>query len=171
MKMLKVASKHDLSRLMSQWTEGASRVNNTKKYLDILSDLHLIEKCDKFYRTDTKSEYKDHAKKLTEILITLLQVEGEITIHREITIQEIALRPDAIIFITRGSKAIVIILEVCLTETQEYLDAKIRTFKNWNKKLSYLSDLFNYPIPHYDVVVSGNLKTENEFNQYLKEVL
>lgn len=164
MKTLKVASKHDVAELMTNWKEGPSRVNNSKKFLDDLP----IEKCDGYFRwPGCKSEYKDHAQALTKALVKILKVNATHHIHREKLIPELGLIPDAICFLTRGEKAICFIYEACLSEKAEYTEMKERAFRDWPQKLSFLSDLFNFPVPHYDFIADRG----TELDHYIKEVI
>lgn len=161
MERLKVADKHAIGGILAArgyYKRGVSAVNNAKKILDHLADTKKIERCASFYRVDSKSDYKDHAKKLTEVLAELMKVCRTVFIHREHTISEIGLRPDAIILLVSGRRATCILLEVCLTETESYLEMKRRAFDQWGGNLDYLSKLFSCKVPMYRYLTDEELK-------------
>jgi hypothetical protein len=136
-------------------TLQSARVNAQKK-LNQLSDLGQIEKCDGFYRMpDCKSEFKEHSKILTKALSLIIISHPEAIIHREPTIKEIALRPDSIVLLKRENMGRCFILEVCNNETEIYLRQKIDVWNTWPQALGYLSNLFGYKIPHFEIAVYG----------------
>jgi hypothetical protein len=143
-----------------------------QKALNSLVDLGKLEKGNGYYRTlDCKSEYAEHARLLTKALAELFK-HGEPVIFREHSITEVALRPDALCLLTREGKGLCFVLEVCHTETPEYLNQKITTWKNWDNSLNYLSRLFGYKIPHFEIVVAGDAPRGcYEFNRFIKEVV
>jgi len=49
-------------------------------------------------------------------------------ILREPEIKELGLRPDAVVLLTRGDKALCFVLEICLNETEDYLRQKINAW-------------------------------------------
>jgi len=146
----------------------SARVNAQKKLNELVA-LGLLEKGPGFYRTlDCRSEYKEHAQLITKALAEVLKLEVQSTIFREITIPEVALRPDAICLLTRDQQGLCLILEVCNNETPEYLQSKINVWNNWQGDTQFLSQLFNYKIPHYEIVPITVL---DGFTSFLKEVL
>ena len=135
-------------------------------------DLKQLERGPGYYRVPgCESEYGDHARLLTKSLIELFK-HGEPVIFREHSIKEVGLRPDALVLLKKEGRGLCFVLEVCHTETPEYLNQKVTTWKNWDNSLNYLSNLFHHRIPHYDLVVVGEAPEGCfEFNRYIKEVV
>ena len=154
-------------------SEHSARVQ-AQKALNSLVDLGKLEKGKGYYRTpDCKSEYGDHSRLLTKSLASLFATDAEPVIFREHTINEVALRPDALVMLKRDGKGLCFVLEVCHTETPEYLNQKITTWRNWAGSLDYLSALFNCKVPHFEIVVVGDDVPRGcwEFNLFLQEVV
>ena len=144
-----------------------------QKALNSLVDLGKLERGNGYYRTlDCKSEYGEHSRLLTKSLAELFK-HGDPVIFREHSISEVALRPDALCLLTREGKGLCFVLEVCHTETPEYLKQKITTWRNWNNSLGYLSNLFTCRIPHFEIVVVGDNVPGDcwEFNRFIEEVV
>lgn len=130
---------------------------NAQKALNNLSDLGKIEKCKGYYRTlDCKSEYKEHSRLLTKSLSKILK-RSDAIIYREITVPEIGLRPDAVVLLKKDGSGLCFVLEAVNNETEIYLQSKINAWKNWAGALDYLSRLFGYRIPHFELVTSLEL--------------
>ena len=148
-------------------TLQSARVNAQKK-LNQLADEGAIERIGGFYRTlQCKSNYEDHARFLTKILAEILKLH-ETIIYREHTIQEISLRPDAICLLTKDNQGMCLILEALINEPPEYFQMKVNTWNNWPEATQYLSNLFKYRIPHYEIIPVTVL---DDFISYLKEVI
>jgi len=175
MQRLVIADKHivgDVAASWGIWSEGTSTVNNSYKGLNYLVDAGKLIKGNGFYKLlDCKSEYKEHSQLLTKAIAEILKIERHAQIFREHNIEEKGLRPDAIVFLTRNSKGLCFFLEVCNNETPEYLQAKINTIKHWPEAKDYLSNLFKTKIKEFDIVVSGNLLSDDAigFNTFLEE--
>jgi hypothetical protein len=149
-------------------TLPSARVNAQKK-LNELAALGKLERGNGFYRViGCKSEYKEHAQLITKALAEILKLEVQSTIFREITIPEVGLRPDAICLITKDNQGYCMILEVMNNETPEYLQSKINVWENWQRDTQFLSQLFKYKIPHYEVVPVTVL---DGFISFLKEAV
>lgn len=132
---------------------------NAQKALNNLADLGKIEKCKGYYRTpDCKSEYKEHARLLTKSLSKILICSNAV-IHREITIPDIGLRPDTIALLKKAGQGACFVLEVVNNESEIYLQSKINAWKNWQGSLPFLSRLFGYSIPYFDLITSDQLET------------
>jgi hypothetical protein len=168
METFQIAGTHEVADQMTEYKKGPSRYTNANKHLEYWAGLKKIEKCDGFWRMPgCRAEYSPHTKALTIAIGKILKVEATHHIHREYQISEIGLRPDLICFLTRGDKAICFLLEICLTEKESYTEMKERAFKDWPDKLKFLSDLFHYPIPHYDFIADRG----TELDHYIKEVI
>ncbi|MBI5849301.1 MAG: hypothetical protein HZB31_15365 [Nitrospirae bacterium] len=154
-------------------TVQSGRVN-FQKQANKLSDLGTIERKDGFYRTlDCRSEFGEHARLLTRALTNLLKLpKVHSHIHREISISEIGLRPDAICLITKDNQGLCLILEVCNNETEQYLQQKVNTWKHWDRSLEFLSDLFHFKIPQFHIAVAGDTLIEGTipFKSILEEI-
>jgi len=145
-----------------------------QKALNSLVELGKLEKGTGYYRTlGCKSEYAEHARLLTRSLAELFKNEAEPVIFREHSISEIALRPDALVLLKKEGQGLCFVLEVCHTETPEYLNQKITAWRNWDNALGFLSALFGCRIPHFEIVVVGDNVPAGcwEFNRFIKEVV
>lgn len=130
---------------------------NAQKALNNLAALDQIEKHHGYYRAlDCKSEYKEHARLLTKSLAKIL-IRFDAAIHREIAISEIGLRPDAVVLLKKDGRGLCFVLEVVNNEPEIYLQSKINAWKNWAGALPYLSRLFGYTIPHFELITSSDL--------------
>ena len=146
----------------------SARVNAQKKLNELVA-LGKLEKGNGFYRVpDCKSEYKEHSQLITKALAEVLKLEVQSTIFREITIPEVGLRPDAICLLIKDNRGLCLILEVCNNETPEYLQSKINVWDNWQGATEYLSNLFGYKIPHYEIIPITVL---DGFKSYLEEII
>lgn len=145
----------------------SARVNAQKKLNELVA-LGKLEKGNGFYRTlDCKSEYKEHAQLITKSLAEVLKLPVDSIIQREIT-TPVGLRPDAIVLLIRNNQGHCLILEVINNETEAYLQQKINTWHNWPEATTFLSNLFRYQIPHYEIITVTDLVG---FNAYLKGVV
>lgn len=169
MEALVIADKHVVGDVMAHkglWTKGVSAVNNSYKALNCLVDVGKLVKGDGYFKLPhSKSEYAEHARLLTEALAQILKANSTCKIFREHTIAEKGLRPDAIVVLKKENQGLCLVLEVCHTETESYLQQKINTWRYWQDAKTYLSQLTGYKIPHFDVIRSAQLVN------YLKEVL
>ncbi len=157
METLKIADKHTIGDIMAtkvKWKPGLSTNNNSYKALCNLTDLKKLVKGDGYFALpECKSEYAGHAKFVTQTIAELLKLQNVTAIvKREITIPEVGLRPDAICLITRNNRGLCIILECLINETESYYEMKKNTWLNWPGATGYLSKLFNYKIPSYEIV-------------------
>ena len=177
MNQLVSADKHIIGDIMAHteiWTAGTSSVNNSYKALNLLVDAGRLERGDGFFRLPgCKSEYKEHAKALTNVLVEIIKLNLDYKIFREPTVKGISLRPDALVHLQKNDHSIIMVLEVCLNELPIFLDQKVHAWQQYDAALEELSTLFQpYIIKSYDIVVSGDYIPEGtqEFNSYLKEV-
>jgi hypothetical protein len=128
------------------------------KYLNNLADMDKIEKHSGFWRMPgCKSEWGIHSQLLTGNLATILKTYPDAVVFREHTIPEVGLRPDAIILLKRGGEGRVFILETVNNETEESLQMKFNFWKNWAGATEYLSNLFGYVVPYFDLITSNEL--------------
>jgi hypothetical protein len=145
----------------------SARVNAQKKLNELVSLGHL-ERGDNYYRVlNCKSEYKEHSRLLTKALAEVLKLEVQSTIFREITISEVGLRPDAICLLTKNNQGMCLILECLINEPPEYLQMKQNTWDNWPGATEYLSQLFKYQIPFFELVP---IVAIGDFKSFLQEV-
>lgn len=173
MESLVIADKHIVGDIMSSkgiWTEGTSASNNADK---VLKNDHRLEKIDGYYRLiGCHSTYAEHSKLLTQYLADILKLNLITKIFREKTLNEIGLRPDALVLLIKDNQVICFILEVCNNEFPEFLQQKVNAWCQWEGALKALSQLFETRIKEIDFVVSGDISAEGtfEFNQYLKDI-
>lgn len=168
--VLKITDDKTVGEIMAYrgvWTAGISARNQSNRAMKELSDQGKIEKCSGFFRTlDCKSEYKDHARLLTACLAEILKTPYNPIIYREKTFPN-GLRSDAVVLLKHHTKARCFILEVCHTETYEYLKGK---HDEWLRQgvSKTLSNLFGFKIPYAAFCVEGK---EASWATPLKEVL
>jgi len=157
MNKVRIADKHLIASLQTRWKEGVSRVNNTYKQLMELVQLGKLIKGNGYFKVPgCESEYKLHAQLLTKTLIQILKIYPQTEIWREHYIPEISLRPDALVLLKKGDLARMLIVEVCESETEEYLMAKLNLWKKHPAALRILSEITKIMICKYDLVVIGN---------------
>lgn len=154
-----------------------SNIHSTRvqvqKILNSLVDKKDLVKENGFYRVpECKSEYKEHSQILTKALAQVLKLNKTAIIFRELNIPEISLRPDAVILLTNHNKGLCFILEAVNNEPLEYLQMKINAWRSWANANQFLTHLFGYVIPCFDIVTTGD-STLGAFNlnDYLKEVI
>ena len=144
------------------------------KVLDkVLKNDHRLEKIDGYYRLiGCHSTYAEHSKLLTQYLADILKLNLITKIFREKTLNEIGLRPDALILLIKANQKLCFILEVCNNEMPEYLLQKIHTWQNWPEAKDKLSELFSTQIKSYDFVVSGDDIPDGafEYQAYMEEL-
>ena len=174
MQKLVIADTKTLAEIMSAlefWKAGTSAYQNTYKSATTLTALGKLEKGgDHWKLPGTRSEYKDHAKHLTSCLSIILKLVSA-HIYREHWIDQIRLRPDALILLMREGKGLSVILEVADTEPQSSLVNKLNVWRNWEHSLDYLSDLFKVKIPGFQFVIAGEpIDGAMTFNQLLQEI-
>lgn len=172
MKKLVIVDKHTIASLMTQWTAGTSAVNNSYKALTNLVAVGKLVKGDGYFKLpDCKSEYKEHAQLLSKSLAEILKTKLVSNIFREPTIQEVGLRPDALVLLEKNNKFACFVLEVVHNEKEDYLMQKINAWKSWSGAKEYLSNKFGMAVKAFDVVVAGGRADGAfEFNSYLEEV-
>lgn len=154
MQTIKIADSKTVGGIMSAWgvwKAGNSATVNSHKALTYHAEMKNIEKCDGFWRVDSKSEWKEHAQKLTGKIANILINYPESIIKREHFIKEVGLRADAICLFIQDGKGKCVIYEVMINETDEYLKQKINTWNQWEEATEYLSRLFGYHIPNFEV--------------------
>lgn len=173
---LVIADKHIIGDIMAHkglWTKGVSAVNNSYKALNLLVDSGKLVKGENYYKLpDCRSEYKVHSQLLSKALAEIIKLNLESKIFREMSLQEIGLRMDSIILLTRGNESVCFCLEVCNNETESYLASKVNALKNWDGALQTFSLLFETKIKEFDIVVSGDISADGVFklNEYIMEV-
>ncbi|RJR18186.1 MAG: hypothetical protein C4581_06620 [Nitrospiraceae bacterium] len=147
---------------------------NAQKHLNRLHSEGKLERIGKYYRVKgCRSEGGDHSLKLSEALTEILKITGiQPVIFRE-TKTPLNLIPDAMVLLIKDGKGLSFILEVANEETDNYLQSKVNDWRAWRAAKEYLSDLFKYQIPHFDIVVKGDYVPDGcyPFASYLKEVI
>jgi hypothetical protein len=170
---LKIADPQTISdiivaRKLADWTSGHSARVQAQKHLNSLADLKRITKHPGFYRSlDCQSEYNAHARLLTYALAEILKSPYDPIVYREHSLPN-GLRPDALVLLQREDKALCFVLEVCHTETYDYLKGKYDEWIRWRDKRAYLTQLFRREIRYCAFVVSGK---EAGFATPFEEVL
>jgi hypothetical protein len=156
MATLKIADKHTIGKIMStkgHWSAGTSASNNAYKVLCALAALGQIERYQGYFRTKgCKSEYGEHARLITQAITEILINYPDSIIHREHTIPEVGLRPDALVLIKKENQGLCIVLEALVNETETYLQSKLNTWQSWSGATEYLSGLFGFRIPHFTII-------------------
>ena len=157
MKVLKIADKHTIGRIMSQrghWAEGTSATNNAYKILCSLADLNQLEKGKGYFRIPgCKSEYQQHARLVTLVIIEILLRYPDSLIHREHSIPEVGLRPDILaLLIRKGQEGRCLVTEIVNHELDQSLEKKRNAWESWSGATEYLSQLFGYRIPFFDFI-------------------
>jgi hypothetical protein len=76
-----------------------------------------------------------------------------IKIFREHYIQKLDRRADAIVFLSTEDMGYVFLLECVHEEKEDYLNSKIRSWKEWPDATDYLSRLTGVHVPHFDIIV------------------
>lgn len=179
MSQLVIADKHIIGDLMAYkgfWTAGVSAVNNSYKALNTLVDAGRLERGEGYYRlSECKSEFKEHAQLLSKSIAEILKLKLNVKVLREVTLNEIGLRPDALVLLIKYDRFACFVLEVCNHEINfpEFLIQKVNAWRQWDKALETLSQLFQTPIKAFDIVVSGDITADgtSELKQYLEEVV
>jgi len=122
-----------------------------------------------------KSEGGEHSLKLSQTLTELYKIPAvEPVIFREKYIAEIERYPDALILLKCTGRGACFVLEQVNEETEEYLTAKVKEWQSWEKANDYLSQTFNYRIPHFEIVISGTQIIPRgcyALKNYLQEVM
>ena len=176
MESLVTADKHIIGDLMAHkelWTAGVSAVNNSYKALNLLVDSGKLVKGDGYFKLpDCKSEYKEHAQLLTKALAEILKLNYTSKIFREVTLQEVGLRPDALVLLIKDSQALMFVLEVCNNESPNFLQQKVNILRNWDWVLEMFSKIFETKIKAFDIVVSGDITADGTFNfkEYIENI-
>ena len=172
MKALVIASPHDVGTVMAAlgiWKAGASAENNSMKRLRYLADLGKLERGKGYFRVPgCKSEFNEHARLLTKCIGQILSLPPafESVIHREHPLpDDVGLRPDALVFVKKGSHGLCVYLEAVNQEREPSIRNKRTKLESWPGATQYLSRLFGRPIPHFDFLTSDELPV------YIKEVI
>ena len=158
MNQLVIADKHTIGDLMAHkgiWTAGTSAVNNAYKILNTLVDGGQLEKGDGGYyrKIGCRSTYQEHARELTKALAEIIKLNLNAKIFREHT-TPVALRPDALILLTKEDKGLCLVLEVMRTETTDcnFYQQKVNTWESWEGAKDYLSKMFNTEIKEFNII-------------------
>jgi hypothetical protein len=156
--LLKIATKHEIGDLLSaitgKWKPGVSASNQAYKHLQPLVDVRKLKRNGiVYFLPHVKATWTPHTEFLTKTLVDLLKLYPDSLIYRE-KLLPIKIRPDALVLLKNGDKGRLLIVEVCNTETEKYLESKIVAWQSWDA-LPYLSELFGYRIPHYEFYIVG----------------
>lgn len=143
-----------------------------QKLLNSLAEQGKLEKCKGFYRVPgCKSEFKPHRKKLSYTVAHFFKIPSIQPIVKCEQSFPVGLIADCCFLLIKNDVARCGILEVVNYEKRPYLQSKINEWRNWKDALTALSELFNYKIPHFDIVTAG-IEHEGtfEFSRYIDEV-
>lgn len=153
------------------WKEGLSARNQAHKILDELALTDQIIKGKRFYAVKGyQGQFKEHDRKLTEIIARLITLKLPISIHREVSFP-VGLRSDMVCLIGKSNRAICAVIEVANHEIPEYMNQKIAAWKNWTEAPQALSDLLKTPIPHFSIITYGiSHPLAVDFENFIKEV-
>ena len=155
MEMLHLAKPKHIGAILADrvgWAPGQSATVQAGRALDNLVGLGKLKKENSFYMIEAcKAKPSEHAELITEELVQILK-RFEARIFREYLIEEVGLRPDAICLLKTGGKGLCLVLEVVNHETEEYLESKMNVWKTWPGATEYLSRLFGYKIPHFEII-------------------
>jgi len=136
------------------WTAGQSARVNAGKVLKKLAELGKIERVNGHFRTPgCRSEFKEHSQLLTETLTDLMKIY-EAKILREVWVEKIGLRADAVCLLKKGNRGYAFILEVLNKETPDQVNRnKKRVWDQWPDAKDFLSRLLGHKIPWFDFIV------------------
>ena len=153
MQKVHYATKHQVSRLMLQWAEGASRINNTdKKLKDEVIKGNLI-KVNNFYKlAHLEGNHPPHSQALTDALIDILLVNPDTDIYRERK-TELALIPDAIVILKKNNLVKCLLVEAMNTEDDPTY--KVNLWKTHPDSLRILSEITGIEIENIEIAVVG----------------
>jgi hypothetical protein len=156
--LLKIATKHEIGDLLSaitgKWTPGVSATNNAYKLLNKLVDLRKLKRDGIVYSLPhVKAKWTPHTEALTKTLVELLKKYPDSLIYREKLVP--IGRPDALVLLRHENKGRLLVVEICNTETEQYLESKIRAWGSWKDSTQFLSELFGYRIPHCEFYIVG----------------
>ena len=160
-----------ISTLTGKWKVGLSSQVQAQKYLNILAASGKIIRGKGWYAVKGyQGKFKEHDRKLTQIIARLITLKLPISVHREVSFP-VGLRSDMVCLIGKSSKAICAVIEVANHETPEYLNQKITAWKNWNEATRHLSDLLDTTIPYFSIVTEGmSHPLAVDFEHFMKEV-
>jgi hypothetical protein len=162
MERVQIATKHQVGDVMAHWeiwNPGVSAVNNSYKELNNNVEERRLVKENNYYKLpEVKSGFKPHSQLLSACLISILKFNRDCKIFREHTIAEKGLRPDALVCLIKENLLACFVLEAMDTETESYSEMKKNVWQAWDDAPKYLSELFGYVIPHFDIVTSDDLK-------------
>ena len=149
------------------WKEGLSARNQAHKILDELALTGQIKKEKGFYAVrEYQGEYKEHDRAITDCIAKLIILRRPISIYRETSFSN-GIRPDAVGLIGKAGKGLCFVLEVCLSESDSYLEQKATFWRHHNP----LQEVFGIPIPHFALVVHGKQHPEMmDFEDFVEEV-
>ena len=152
--------------------ENLSARNNARKILKYLTELGRLEGGEDWFRVPgCKSTHKEHSRHLTKACVHILKVFPDAKIIREKEVSAVSMVPDAIVLISKGEKGLVMILEAVNNEFPEYLQSKVDVWNTWDGALKYLSGLFGYRVPHFEIVAypDSPIKEVWDFQEFLNE--
>lgn len=154
------------------WKEGLSARNQAHKILDELALTDQIIKGKGFYAVKGyQGQFKEHDRKLTEIIARLITLKFPISIHREVSFP-VGLRADAVGIVGKENRATCFWLEVCDTETDPYFNQKAVAIRNNRHFITEcLTDLFATRIPDFTLVVHGKSHPEAmDFQSFVEAI-
>jgi hypothetical protein len=156
MEILHMARARHLGDILSDvvgWSPGQSATVQAGRALENLVALGRLKKENGWYMIPTckAKPGEEHAALLAEQLVQLRK-KFRARIFREHLIEEVGLRPDALVLAIGKDRGFCFVLEIVNHETEEYLQSKINVWKNWQGANEYLSRLFAFKVPHFEVI-------------------
>ena len=164
MEIVGVANPHHLKRALRMADTHSSYVR-CQKILNGLKDLGQLERANGVYRSPScKSEGGEHSLAETQIIAEIFYHFDNPQIYRERLIEEKSIRPDIMTFVKKDGRGLVMIVEVVLQESENYLEMKRNIWLETIWACQYLSKIFNTTIKHFDFLTHDQLTT------YLEEI-
>ncbi len=156
METLVIAKDKHIGEVMAargHWTAGQSARVNAGKVLKKLAESGRIERVNGHFRTKgCRSEFKEHSQLLTDALTEVLKT-FEAKAKREVWVEKIGVRADAICMITKANRGYVFILEILRNESLDQANRnKGKVWEQWPDATDFLSRLLGYKIPCFDFI-------------------
>lgn len=156
METLVIAKDKHIGEVMAargHWTAGQSARVNAGKVLKKLAESGRIERFNGCFRKiGCRSQFKEHSQLLTDALTELLK-NYKAKVAREVWVEKIGLRADAICLLTEGNRGYAFILEILNNESLGQANRnKRRVWEQFPDANSFLSQLLGYKIPWFDFI-------------------
>lgn len=135
------------------WTPGQSATVQAGRALDNLVALGKLKKVNGgwYMIPSCKAKPGEHSELITEQIVQLRK-KYRARVFREHLIEELGVRSDALVALIMEERAFCFALEVVIHEPEEHLKHKIAVYQNWQGATEYLSRLFSFKVPHFEVI-------------------